>query len=130
MEEGGPLIGGLERMVGSREAAEDLGQEAFVRAWRRLPSDASPAHKQAWLARTASNLAVDELRRRRLRELRPLEDADWVGSDFCEPAWPVQEALAELADDERPLLELPWAGALSPPPISPPLHPAHPPAPT
>ena len=113
IEQREPLIRRLERMIGSREAAEDLGQETFVRAWRRLPSDASPEHKQAWLARTASNLAVDELRRRRLRDVRPLDDADWVTSEFCEPAWPVQEALAELADDDRLLLELRWAGGFS-----------------
>src|SRR5260370_13939783 len=113
MEQREPVTRRLERMVGSGEAAEDLGQEAFVRAWRRLPSDASPDHQQAWLARTASNLAVDELRRRRLRDVRPLDDADWVTSEFCEPAWPVQEALAELADADRLLLELRWAGGFS-----------------
>jgi RNA polymerase sigma-70 factor (ECF subfamily) len=109
----GPLIRRLERMVGSREAAEDLGQEAFVRAWRRLPDDATPEHKQAWLARTASNLAVDELRRRRLRDIRPLEDAEWVSADFGEPSWPVAEALGELARDDRVLLQLRWAGGFS-----------------
>jgi putative glutamine amidotransferase len=105
-----PLIRRLERMVGSREAAEDIGQEAFTRALTRLPAKASPEHQHAWLMRTASNLAVDELRRRRVRDLRPLDDADWVAADFGEPSWPVQEALTQLADDDRLLLELRWAG--------------------
>src|SRR5260370_34896051 len=120
MEQREPLIRRLERMVGSREAAEDLGQETFVRAWRRLPSDASPEHKQAWLARTASNLAVDELRRRRLRELRPLEDADWGGPDFLEPTRPGPEALPGPPAAARPPLAPPWAGALCPPATPPP----------
>lgn len=108
-----PLIRRLERMVGSREAAEDIGQEAFARAFTRLPAEASHEHQRAWLARTASNLAVDELRRRRVRDMRPLDDADWVSSEFCEPAWPVQDALSVLAGDDRLLLELRWAGGYS-----------------
>ena len=108
-----PLIRRLERMVGSREAAEDIGQEAFTRAFTRLPNEASREQQNAWLARTASNLAVDELRRRRQRDLRPLDDADWVTAEFCEPAWPVQEALSALAHDDRLLLELRWAGGYS-----------------
>src|SRR5918994_5985772 len=69
------LTSRLERMVGSRELAEDLGQEAFIRVWLRAPDDLSPGQRSNWLNRTASNLAIDELRRRRRR---PTADLDSV----------------------------------------------------
>ena len=52
-------------MVGDRGAAEDLRQEAFARAWKSAPRDADRDHLRAWVHRTARNLAVDQLRRRR-----------------------------------------------------------------
>src|SRR5437660_3930211 len=59
-DERASLLRRLERMVGSPDTAEELAQETFVRAWRRLPRDAAPDHQRAWLHRTAANLAVDE----------------------------------------------------------------------
>jgi RNA polymerase sigma-70 factor (sigma-E family) len=54
------------RMVGSREDARDLAQEAMARAfahWRRASH-----HPEAWVSRVTANLGIDLLRRRgRLR---------------------------------------------------------------
>jgi RNA polymerase sigma factor (sigma-70 family) len=58
----------LRALVGDRETAEDLCQEALSRAWRAAPRDVDPDAVRAWLMRTARNLAVDELRRRARRE--------------------------------------------------------------
>ena len=58
----------LRRIVGDPAVAEDLCQETFVRAWRVAPRDVPPERLRAWLYRTATNLAVDELRRRARRE--------------------------------------------------------------
>ncbi|MFZ1995547.1 MAG: sigma factor, partial [Solirubrobacteraceae bacterium] len=44
-------------LSGDRHAAEDLTQEAFARAWRRLPDGLSPERQRAWLKRTSHNLA-------------------------------------------------------------------------
>lgn len=45
--------------------AEDIAQEAFVRAWRHGPSyDPRPATVPNWLLRITRNLALDRLRRR------------------------------------------------------------------
>ena len=57
----------LARMTGDAELAGDLCQEVFVRAWRCAPREAPAVAIAAWLHRTASNLAVDELRRRSRR---------------------------------------------------------------
>ena len=54
------------RMTGDRTSAEDIAAEAFARAyahWRKV--EALP-YRQAWVMRVASNLAIDQTRRRRL----------------------------------------------------------------
>lgn len=49
-------------MVGNPADAEDLTQEALLRAHRRLANLQAPAALGAWLHRIASNLALDSLR--------------------------------------------------------------------
>ena len=105
----------LERMVGSREVAEDLSQEAFLRLWRRGPRDRPESEQRAWLQRTASNLAIDELRRRR-RNDRPLFDdeaaAETIAADGAD-ALVVGEALARLDPHHRLLVLLRFQAGLS-----------------
>ncbi|MDQ6660944.1 MAG: sigma-70 family RNA polymerase sigma factor [Chloroflexota bacterium] len=61
------------RMLGNMTEAEDITQEAFVRAYTQLATY-KPAHKfSTWLLSIASHLAIDQLRRRRFLAL-PLED--------------------------------------------------------
>ncbi|MCW5557441.1 MAG: sigma-70 family RNA polymerase sigma factor [Verrucomicrobiae bacterium] len=45
------------------ELAEDAVQEAFIRALQTWPYRGIPANPAAWLAQTARNLALDQLRR-------------------------------------------------------------------
>jgi putative glutamine amidotransferase len=98
----------LERMVGSREIAEDLGQEAFIRLWRRTPDDLSAGDHAALLNRTASNLAIDELRRRRRRPTVDLDSIDLgaTGGDLDVDVLAAREALGRLTPHERLLLLL------------------------
>ena len=102
----GRLTRRLERMVGSRETAEDLSQEAFLRLWRRGPVDRPLAEQRAWLERIASNLAIDELRKRRLRDHAQLEDeaVAAIAADGTE-SLAVGDALSRL-DPHRRLLVL------------------------
>lgn len=103
----------LERMVGSRETAEDLSQEAFLRTWRSAPRELPADRLAAWLHRTASNLAIDELRRRRLVDLPPLaERADEHGPDTDEDL-AAQEALGRLTAHERLVLLLRFEAGLA-----------------
>jgi RNA polymerase sigma factor (sigma-70 family) len=98
----------LERMVGSREIAEDLGQEAFIRLWRRAPDDLSAGDRAALLHRTASNLAIDELRRRRRRPTVDLDSIELgvTGGDLDDDVLGAREALGRLTPHERMLLLL------------------------
>lgn len=60
--------GVIVRLVGQAGArAEDLTQEAFVRAWQALPSFRFESAVSTWLHRLAANTALMELRSRRSR---------------------------------------------------------------
>ncbi|HEV2821228.1 MAG TPA: sigma-70 family RNA polymerase sigma factor [Solirubrobacteraceae bacterium] len=105
----------LERMVGSRETAEDLRQEAFLRTWRSVPHGLSADRQAAWLHRTASNLAIDELRRRRLVDMAPLgerERADDRAPDTDRDV-AAREALGRLTAHERLVLLLRFEAGLA-----------------
>jgi RNA polymerase sigma factor (sigma-70 family) len=100
-----PLMRRLVRIVGDRETAADLCQETFVRAWRKAPRDATPDQHRGWLHTTASNLALDELRRRRLRVHAPLdEQLDAGPADDTLERMEAREAMATLSPHERLVL--------------------------
>src|SRR4051812_30043833 len=52
------------RLLGSFEEAEELVQEAFLRAWRRRGSYEGRASVRAWLYRIATNACLDALDKR------------------------------------------------------------------
>ena len=55
-----------QRMLGDAVEAEDVAQEAMLRAWRQAPGWVSGRAKfDTWLHRVALNLCYDRLRRRR-----------------------------------------------------------------
>jgi len=58
----------VARMVHDPIEAEDIAQEAFVKAYRNLPSFRGASTFQTWLYRIASNLTIDSVRRRHRRE--------------------------------------------------------------
>jgi len=60
-------IGLAWRMVGNRADAEDIAQEAFLRLYRGVFSLREESRVATWLYRTVSNLAIDHLRRQKLR---------------------------------------------------------------
>ena len=66
-----------------RTAAEDVAQEAFVRAWRHAGNyDARRGSVAGWLLRITRNLAIDALRLRRADAIDPsqLASLDLVSS--------------------------------------------------
>jgi RNA polymerase sigma-70 factor, ECF subfamily len=97
------------RMVGP-DAAEDVAQQAFVRAWRSLDRFAGRAAFETWLYRIVMNLCFDELRRAgRYRPLPLDETTDRLIGDE-DVAVVVEEAVekrARRAALARALEELP-----------------------
>jgi len=57
------------RMIGSLQDAEDLVQEALLRAWQRRETYAGRATVRAWLYKIATNLCLDALAQRKRRTL-------------------------------------------------------------
>lgn len=62
-----PLFAYLVRMVGDRAWAEDLCQETFLRIYRNREEYAERMQFRAWMYRIARNIALDFLRREKLR---------------------------------------------------------------
>jgi len=62
--EKGRVVGGLVRLFGSLDAAEEAFQDAVVAALARWPTDGTPDNPAAWLTATARNHALDAARHR------------------------------------------------------------------
>lgn len=109
-----PLVRRLRPMVGSTALAEDLGQEALLRALESAPRSASPDHLRAWVHRVATNLAIDEMRRRSRRRHQVLEDTIAAASPpDADDAVAARSALERVSAHERLLLLLRFEGGLS-----------------
>jgi RNA polymerase sigma-70 factor (ECF subfamily) len=106
------VLGAVQRLLASRVAAEDVVAEAFARALVRWPTVRSLAHRDAWLFRVATNLALDTLRRRTVRPDRilPSADAEHVGAELRMLLVP---ALRRLSRRQREAVVLRYVGLLS-----------------
>lgn len=62
----GQVLAFAIHMLGSREEAEDLVQDTFVKIFRNASGYRATGQFQAWLFRIAGNLARNKLRRRRI----------------------------------------------------------------
>jgi RNA polymerase sigma-70 factor (ECF subfamily) len=58
------VFGYLWRLTGEEQAAYDLSQETFLRAWQRFETIRDYDRPGAWLIRVATNLALKHLRHR------------------------------------------------------------------
>ena len=72
----GRVYGLCYRMVGDRAVAEDLTQEAFVRAWRNIGSFEGRSAFSTWLHRLAVHVVLGDMRTRQRREGQVLSFGD------------------------------------------------------
>lgn len=108
----------LLRMLGNRDEAMDLTQDAFLKAWNALPDWRPEARFTTWLLQIARNTALDLLRRRQRIEFAPLDSetaSDEVGDPAPSPEKQfadrqrlslLQRALDALPADQREILLL------------------------
>jgi len=61
------------RMTGNRHDAEEIVQEAFLRAYQKLGQFAARANFGTWVYRIAANYAIDRLRQKKKEEARKVE---------------------------------------------------------
>jgi RNA polymerase sigma-70 factor (ECF subfamily) len=102
----GRLYNYVARMVGDPFDAEDLTQDAVLRAHRAIGSFRGGATFQTWLYRIATNIAVDALRRRGRRNAKVSSLDDPVQA---EQGWIARE----VRDTQRDPQELAEAAELS-----------------
>lgn len=107
------LMSLAQRMLGEASEAEDVAQEAFLRAWKQAPRwRPGRAKFDTWLHRVALNLCYDRLRRRREIVMdEPPEQADPGptpdrGLEARDVALRVSTALAALPDRQREAIVL------------------------
>src|SRR5438128_6008683 len=88
------------RLVGSREEAEDLMQDAYARAFRSWQQYKPGTNLRAWLLRILTNLNIDRGRRiQRSPDLQPLEEGDYYLANR------VAETQGEQALDQERVVE-------------------------
>jgi RNA polymerase sigma-70 factor (ECF subfamily) len=75
---------------------DDLVQETFFRAFRRIAGWRGDAGFRSWIFTIASNLLKDEHRRRKARRSVPLEDHDLPSRDNPESAFALRETERRL----------------------------------
>ncbi|MBI4719311.1 MAG: sigma-70 family RNA polymerase sigma factor [Planctomycetes bacterium] len=73
------------RLLGNAEDASDVGQDAFVRAFRNLAQLDDPARFGPWLMRVVTNLALNYRRSRAGRAASPLDDTETATADLRNP---------------------------------------------
>ena len=112
------LLGLLFHACGDRCLTEDIGQEAFARAYRKLDTYAGNSQFYTWLARIAMNLLISHRRKKRIENQATREGFDVVlesasSQDHLEDSLAqsetqrcVREAIAMLDEQRRAVLLL------------------------
>ena len=109
---GGEVFAIVSRLVPNREDAEELTQDAFVRAYSRLDSFIGRSSFSTWVCRIAYTTTVSWLRKKRVKYLS-IEDRQGLSDKEVDEALDdesrldeLREAIALLKPDEQMLLEL------------------------
>ena len=102
------LLGQLAVMTGDADQAQDVLQEAYVRAWQRWDRVRGLDNPEAWVRMVAWRLAVSRWRRARLavRAQPRLASVEAAVAEPTDEALDVRAALAQLPAGQRLVLVL------------------------
>ena len=90
------------RLIGDREEAADLAQEAFVRACQGLEQFQGGSSFATWVYRLTTNVCIDYLRKKKRREaVEPVVSLDDPDSGWAEPFLWEQDPQRLLEQSER-----------------------------
>ncbi len=82
----GRIRGYASRILADHDRAEDVTQEVFISALRRLRDTERPIAFKPWIYQIARNACIDELRRtRRTLEVSLQDEQEWPDSDLLAP---------------------------------------------
>ena len=101
------LFGLVVRMIGSVDDAEDLLQEVFLQAHRKLSGFRGDSALGTWLYRMTMNQCLDHLRGRQVRMNRATASLDENEADEPVAPAPVIPAPVSRVDLERAIESLP-----------------------
>jgi len=90
------------RMLGRRDAAEDLAQDVFLQLYRKLDTLDSLEHLGFWLRRVAANLSIDWLRRASWSNTSPLHEDFEIADEPAESDLLMSRELARLLGELPP----------------------------
>ena len=103
----GRLFNLTSRMVGSQQEAEDLLQEVFLHAYRKLGSFRGDSSLATWLYRLGMNQCLDHLRGRQVRMSQATDSLDdEVAAEPASPS-PATPIAVNRIDLERAIGRLP-----------------------
>jgi RNA polymerase sigma-70 factor (ECF subfamily) len=97
---GPKILNYLFRMTGSREAAEDLAQDTFILAFKKLTSLRDPQRFQSWIFRIAQNNVYQAFRVKKPQMVSIDEDNSRELSDVEKLATPRSSPESEVLSDE------------------------------
>ena len=101
-----PVFSLIYRMVRDRALAEDLSQEAFIRAFRAIDKY-NPGYKfSSWIFKIAHNLTIDHLRRKRIDTISLQGSPDALTAEEQARTSPIVESPDERPDTYVENLEL------------------------
>jgi RNA polymerase sigma-70 factor (ECF subfamily) len=103
----GRLYNLVFRMVGSAQEAEDLLQEVFLNAYRKLGSFRGDSSLGTWLYRLAVNQCLDVLRGRHSKMARITDSLDDEGADEPAAVVPGVPTAVSRVDLDRAIARLP-----------------------
>ena len=101
-----PIYNFIVRMIGDRDEAMDLCQEAFMKAYRELDTLKDLDRFSAWLYRIAHNTCFSKLRKDQGKRFVELEPETHASTIHMESRLAVEKALAHLPEDQREVVVL------------------------
>jgi RNA polymerase sigma factor (sigma-70 family) len=110
----GAVVGYLAGRLGDRAAAEDAGQETFVRAYTGLAKLRNRQSFYPWLVGIASLVAKEVARgEKREKDLVAGRAAEQAVQQRHENTFAVEEAIGRLPESQRDMILLRYYGGLS-----------------
>jgi RNA polymerase sigma-70 factor (ECF subfamily) len=106
-EHAGRLFNLTTRMVGSPQDAEDLLQEVFLHAYRKIGSFRGESSLATWLYRLGMNHCLDHLRRRQSKVQQVTDSLDQDGAPELAAPLPATPVAVSRVDLERAIERLP-----------------------
>ena len=104
------------RLTSDETAAEDIVQEAFIKAWRKIGDFRMESSFRSWLHRITVNTAMDYLRKHVRRKQFETEEPEWEGAAHAgvspdtgtqiDISTQTQAAMMDLSEAERTALLL------------------------